>query len=167
MESITWADAEQFCLQLGLLSDERRAGRRYRLPTEAEWEYSCRANTRTTFWCGSKLHPLVANFVNDRIRSDSAIGSTLPVGQFQPNLWGLYDMHGNVAEWVQDWYSDTYYSESPVDDPQGPDTGSAKVTRGGSWQSLYSECRSAARSPQPPDRGNNKIGFRVVMVEAE
>jgi formylglycine-generating enzyme required for sulfatase activity len=89
------------------------------------------------------------------------------VGQFRPNLWGLYDMHGNVAEWVGDWYSDKYYAETPADDPAGPASGSARVTRGGCWQSLWSECRSAARAAFPPERGTNRIGFRVVMFEGD
>jgi formylglycine-generating enzyme required for sulfatase activity len=76
-------------------------------------------------------------------------------------------MHGNVAEWVSDWYSDRYYAESPTDDPTGPKAGSAKVTRGGCWQSLWQECRSAARAACPPERGTNRIGFRVVMFETE
>lgn len=169
-ESVTWADAELFCKKLSKLADEVAAGRRYRLPTEAEWEYACRANTRTAFWCGAKLSAKAANFSigNDKLRPEEVtVGSTLPVGQFRPNVWGLYDMHGNVAEWVSDWYSDAYYSESPTDDPAGPATGSAKVIRGGSWQSLWSECRSSARDASPPERGTNRIGFRVVMIEGE
>jgi|GEM_PF-1415861 len=170
VESVTWADAELFCRKLSKLADEVRARRRYRLPTEAEWEYACRANTRSAFWCGDKLSPKAANFSigNDKLRPDEVtVGSTLPVGQFRPNMWGLYDMHGNVAEWVSDWYSDIYYSKSPTDDPPGPATGAAKVIRGGSWQSLWSECRSSARAASPPERGTNRIGFRVVMIEAD
>jgi formylglycine-generating enzyme required for sulfatase activity len=168
VESVTWFEAEQFCAKLRSLPDEVAAGRRYLLPTEAEWEYACRAGSRSPFWCGDKLRPAAANFAHgsEKNRTVPTAGATLPVGQFQPNPWGLYDMHGNVAEWVNDWYSDRYYAESPVDDPTGPSSGSAKVTRGGCWQSLWPECRSAARAAFPPERGTNRIGFRVVMFEA-
>jgi formylglycine-generating enzyme required for sulfatase activity len=169
VESVTWFEAQEFCATLSSLPDEVAAGRRYVLPTEAEWEYACRAGTRTPFWCGDKLSPTAANFAHgsEKNRTIPSASSTLPVGQFRPNLWGLYDMHGNVAEWVSDWYSDRYYAESPIDDPAGPASGSAKVTRGGCWQSLWSECRSAARAAFPPERGTNRIGFRVVMLEQE
>jgi formylglycine-generating enzyme required for sulfatase activity/serine/threonine protein kinase len=169
VESVTWFEAQEFCSQLTALPDEVSAGRRYLLPTEAEWEYACRAGTRTPFWCGDKLSPTAANFAHgsEKNRTIPSAGSTLPVGQFRPNLWGLFDMHGNVAEWVSDWYSDRYYAESPIDDPTGPASGSAKVTRGGCWQSLWSDCRSAARAACPAERGTNRIGFRVVMLEAE
>jgi formylglycine-generating enzyme required for sulfatase activity len=169
VESVTWFEAQQFCARLSELPDEVAAGRRYLLPTEAEWEYACRAGTRTPFWCGEKLPATAANFAygSDKTRAIPSAGSTLPVGQFRPNAWGLYDMHGNVAEWVSDWYSDRYYADSAIDDPSGPGSGSAKVTRGGCWQSLWSECRSAARAAFPPERGTNRIGFRVVMFESE
>jgi formylglycine-generating enzyme required for sulfatase activity len=169
VESVTWMDAEQFCIRLGAMPDEAAAGRRYLLPTEAEWEYACRAGTTTPFWCGEKMSPTAGNFAlgSEKNRTAPTAGSTLPVGQFRPNVWGLYDMHGNVAEWVSDWYSDRYYAESPTDDPTGPKAGSAKVTRGGCWQSLWQECRSAARAACPPERGTNRIGFRVVMFETE
>ncbi len=165
VESVTWFEAEQFCTELSALADEAGAGRRYVLPTEAEWEYACRAGTAGAFWCGDKLSPQAANFAvgSEKNRSAPTAGATLPVGQFRPNPWGLYDMHGNVAEWVGDWYSDRYYGESPSDDPTGPKAGSAKVTRGGCWQSLWTECRSAARAAFPPERGTNRIGFRVAM----
>ncbi len=168
VESVTWFEAEQFCAKLGALPEEVTAGRRYMLPTEAEWEYACRAGTTTAFWCGAKLNPAAANYAAgaDKDRIAAAGGTTLPVGSFRPNPWGLFDMHGNVAEWVGDWYSDRYYAESPTDDPTGPNSGSAKVTRGGCWQSLWSECRSSARAAYQPERGTNRIGFRVIMVVA-
>jgi formylglycine-generating enzyme required for sulfatase activity len=169
VEAVTWYEAETFCAKLGQLPAEVAAKRRYVLPTEAEWEYACRAGTKTPYWPGDKLTSQLANFTtgSERDRKTTTGDSTLPVGQYRPNLWGLYDMHGNVAEWTHDWYFDQYYSSSPIDDPQGPPAGSAKVTRGGCWQSFATECRSAARAAYPPDRPSNRIGFRVIMLEGE
>ncbi|WP_171471417.1 formylglycine-generating enzyme family protein [Frigoriglobus tundricola] len=168
VESVSWFEAEQFCAQLSALPAEVTAARRYVLPTEAEWEYACRAGTRTAFWCGPRLTTDVANFTTGREKHNTTVsGGTQPVGQYRPNVWGLYDMHGNVEEWVHDWFDDKYYANTPVDDPTGPESGSSRVTRGGCWQSFATECRSAARSASPPERGLSRIGFRVVMLEKE
>jgi formylglycine-generating enzyme required for sulfatase activity len=169
VESVTWHEAELFCVKLGLLPDEAKIKHAYLLPTEAEWEYACRAGTTTPFWCGEKLIPQVASFASSAGRYSKAAtpGSTCPVGQLLPNPWGLYDMHGNVQEWVQDWYEEAYYAESPVDDPGGPKASAVKVTRGGSWQSFGTDCRSAARMVRPPERASNQIGFRVVMLASD
>ena len=91
-------------------------------------------------------------------------GHTAPVGQYPPNPYGLYDMHGNVQEWVSDWYDDYYYNESPPTDPQGPDRGSLKVVRGGCFAMIGSDCRCAARRPHDPNSFTETVGFRVVLA---
>jgi formylglycine-generating enzyme required for sulfatase activity len=165
VETVGWQDAEQFCARLGLLPEEEIHGRVYRLPTEAEWERACRAGTHTPFWCGEKLTPKEAHFAAaGAFAKTGGSGRTAPVGTVAPNPWGLYDMHGNVQEWVQDWYDEYYYFDSPKEDPEGPDHGHLKVTRGGCWVTFGADCRSAARRPHAPDSPSNAIGFRVVMV---
>ncbi len=161
-ETLHWKEAESFCSRLAQLNEEEVHNRRYRLPSEAEWEYACRAGTKTAFHSGDKLTP------HDAITAASGgkYGgkSTAPVGSTPPNAFGLTDMHGNVQEWVNDWYDEYYYFESPKDDPNGPGRGVLRVARGGCWSMLPSDCRSAARRPYPPDTHSDTIGFRVVMV---
>ena len=147
----------------------------YRLPTEAEWEYACRAGTTTAFNTGNRLSKSQANFDGSE---------TMPVGAFPPNAWGLYDMHGNVLEWCNDWYGD--YSNSAQTNPAGPSSGSRRVKRGGGWrnddavswgdarraifwnefaqESPWNEpdCRSAYRTSDDPDQGTDNLGFRLV-----
>jgi eukaryotic-like serine/threonine-protein kinase len=116
VETVSWQDAMTFCERLSALPAERSAGRVYRLPTEAEWEYACRAGSTTIYSFGDSEGSL-----GDYAWYDSNSGSkTHPVGQKRPNAWGLYDMHGNVWEWCSDWYDGSYYASSPVDDPTGP-----------------------------------------------
>ena len=130
----------------------------YRLPTEAEWEYACRAGTTTVYSFGDDP----VSLSEYAWYSDNAKGMTHPVGQLQPNHWGLYDMHGNVWEWVQDWYSRDYYQQSPMRDPKGPDQGRGRVLRGGSWFNIARSMRSAQRAAYAPDYSNfmGSIGFR-------
>jgi formylglycine-generating enzyme required for sulfatase activity len=161
VESVTWYDAERFCQRLGRLGDEEVLGRHYRLPTEAEWEYACRAGSATAFGPGEKLTGKDALFADAGAKGQ---GKTCPAGQHPANPLGLYDLHGNVFEWVADWYDEYYYFDSPGNDPHGPGTGELKVVRGGSWASPAADCRSAARKAQHPDRPANTIGFRVVLV---
>ena len=146
------------------MSDEEVHNRSYRLPSEAEWEYACRGGTKSAFHSGERLTP------NDAIYAGSGgkYGgkSTAPVASTPPNAFGLTDMHGNVQEWVNDWYDEYYYFESPKDDPNGPGRGVLKVARGGCYSMLPSDCRCAARRPYPPDTHSDTIGFRVVMVVA-
>jgi formylglycine-generating enzyme required for sulfatase activity len=164
-ETVSWHDAEQFCARLTLWPEEEIHGRVYRLPTEAEWERACRAGTTTAFWCGEKLTPKEAHFAAaGAFAKTGGSGKTAPVGGLAPNPWGLYDMHGNVQEWVQDWYDEYYYFDSPKEDPPGPPHGHLKVTRGGCWVMFGADCRSAARRPHAPDSPSNAVGFRVVMV---
>ena len=151
---------------LSNLPEEKKAGRKYRLPTEAEWEYACRAGTSTAFHFGQSLSSDQANFNGKYPAGDGKEGpylrKTAPVGSYQPNAYGLYDMHGNVAEWCADWYDPQYYFDSPDEDPLGPpfgvvDTGFSNngnenffvVVRGGCWADDGRACRSAYRYPSP------------------
>ena len=163
-ENMTWREAEAFCLRLGQMPDEEVHHRSYRLPTEAEWEYACRAGTTTVFHGGDKLGPKDALFAGSSGRY--AGKSTGPVGGSSANGFGLHDMHGNVFEWTNDWYEEYYYFDSPNEDPPGPGRGVLKVIRGGCYSMQPSECRSATRRPQAPDGASETIGFRVVMVVA-
>lgn len=158
VETVGWHDAEKFCAKLGKVREEDQHHHRYRLPFEAEWEYACRAGTATPFWNGHKLTE------KDAVFNVGIKGKTSPVGKYPPNPFGLYDMHGNVAEWVMDWYDEYYYYDSPTIDPHGPKHGTMKVTRGGSYACLPFECRSAARTAHVPDRPSSTIGFRIVLM---
>jgi formylglycine-generating enzyme required for sulfatase activity len=157
VHNVSWDDAILFCKKLSALPAERKAGRVYRLPTEAEWEYACRAGTRTDYSFGddASLLGAYAWFV------DNAGGQTRPVGQKQPNAWGFYDIHGNVWEWCSDWYRD--YPASAVSDPKGPSTGSDRVLRGGGWLGAAGRCRSARRNWSIPSFRNSVNGFRLAL----
>jgi len=157
---VSWAQAAEFCLRLSQLPEERRAGRVYRLPTEAQWEYACRAGTTTTWSFGNNA----ATMVDYAWTGRNANGTTHPVGEKKPNPWGLYDMHGNVSEWCMDWYDETYYRASPVDDPQGPAVGRRRVTRGGDLYCIDAISRSAWRSAESVTITYAGTGFRVVMI---
>lgn len=154
---ITWGDTVEFCKKLS-----EKDGRIYRLPTEAEWEYACRAGTTTAYSFGSDLSNLATYAWNDA--NPDSQGYVNEVGQKRPNNWGLYDMHGNVWEWCQDWYDKDYYADSPGSDPSGPSSGSSRVRRGGAWCSPLKYCRSTMRYRFSPDCRSNENGFRVVMV---
>jgi len=159
VETVSWDDATAYCA--ALTGRERLAGRIgtnsvYRLPTEAEWEYACRGWTSTRFSYGDDLG--YTNLTNYAWYGDNSGGTTHPVGQKLPNPWGLYDMHGNVWEWCQDWWSE--YPGGIAVDPQGPATGSSRVFRGGYWvDSLaYARyCRSAFRSSSPRTTGTPRL----------
>ena len=157
VEMISWEDATEFCLRLSELPGEKAAGRFYRLPTEAEWEYACRAGTTAEYSFGDDASQL-GDFGWFSANSDS---KTQPVGQKQPNPWGLYDMHGNVWEWCEDWY--VYFEPLPVTDPLSPETGSTRVFRGGCWKHGETLCRSSDRIGDYPSRGIDVYGFRVAM----
>ncbi|MHB8520276.1 MAG: formylglycine-generating enzyme family protein [Limisphaerales bacterium] len=167
VETVSWFDATNYC---GVLTQRERAAGRiatnsvYRLPTEAEWEYACRAWTSTRFSFGDDLG--YTNLTNYAWYSDNSGGTTHPVGQKLANLWGLYDMQGNVVEWCQDSY-DTYPGGIALD-PEGPTTGSSRVFRGGGWDSLARHCRSANRDGiLPYIRNIIGIGFRVVLAPSQ
>ena len=156
VERVSWEDAEKFCERLS-----EKEGKTYRLPTEAEWEYACRAGS-TTKWCFGDSESQLGDYAWYDDNSDS---TTHPVGQKKPNGWGLYDMHGNVYEWCGDWYDE--YSDSPSTDPTGPSSGSFRVLRGGSWIDTAGDCRSAGRYRDSPGNGNDLLGFRVSLVPAD
>ncbi len=172
VETVSWNDAMDFCAQL--TANEKAAGRlpsgyEYTLPTEAQWEYACRAETKTALNSGKNLTSKDECPNMDECPEMDEVGwywynsgnKTHSVGQKQSNAWGLYDMHGNVFEWCLDWYGD--YPSSAVVDPTGPDTGTYRVIRGGSWSNNAGDCRSAYRSYNAIGSWN-KGGFRVALV---
>lgn len=169
VERVLWAEAMEFCSKLSELPEEKKAGRRYRLPTEAEWEYACRAGTTTAFHFGNTLSIHQANFnaldltSGMRVTRFGPIAKTVKAGEYKPNAWGIYDMHGNVYELVSDWFDEQYYAKSPPDDPKGPPVPrSYHVMRGGSWWVGATCCRSASRRPHLTPR-DYIVGFRVAM----
>lgn len=179
VENVEWKKAKLFCERLTNRTEEKKAGRRYRLPTEAEWEYACRAGTKTAFYFGDALSSKVANFNGAFPAGDAVEGpylrKTTKVGSYPPNAFGLFDMHGNVSEWCADWYDPEFYFDSPEEDPLGPPFGVAPtkftnngdqnffvVVRGGSWVDDGRACRSAYRFRAMPNTQYRLIGFRVV-----
>jgi uncharacterized protein (TIGR02996 family) len=161
---VFWEDAVAFCKWLS-----RKEGHRYRLATEAEWEYACRATTSTPFFFGDTASAEQANFDGHYPYNGALKGrylkTTTPVGAYPPNPFGLYDMHGNAWEWVADWY-ESQYPVTPQIDPQGPVHGSQRVLRGGSWYSVGWVCRSARRVGA--ERGDPHVfGFRVARTIEE
>lgn len=160
-EHVTWDQAFRFCDKLARMPDEQVHRRTYRLPTEAEWEYACRGGTATDYHCGDKLTARDALFATSGHKQSGK--STGPVAQYPANAFGLHDMLGNVQEWVNDWFDEYYYFDSPVNDPPGPKGGQLRVVRGGCYGMLPIDCRSAARRGHAPDAASETIGFRVVM----
>ncbi len=150
VDSVSWNDARVFIRAL----QEKDGGRRYRMPTEAEWEYACRAGEGDAYECD----PDAVAWYDENSEEE-----THPVGEKQPNAWGLYDMLGNVFEWVQDWYAGDCYERSPRQDPQGPEKGNNRVFRGGSFADFDLGVRCAARSLNFPDSRNCLVGFRVFL----
>jgi len=153
VESISWEDCQEFIRRL----NQKEGMDKYRLPTEAEWEYACRAGSRSTFSFGDDPAQL-GEYAWFGLTSKR---TTHPVGQKKPNAWGLYDMHGNVWEWCQDWYGE--YSSGDVVDPEGPPTDTYRVNRGGCWFVLTSYCRSANRYYYSPRSTSRHLGFRVAL----
>ncbi len=152
VESVSWNDVQSFIQKL----NQQEKGNKYRLPTEAEWEYACRAGSNTRFSFGDDADVLgqYAWYYEE-----NSGGSTHPVGQKKPNAWGLYDMHGNVWEWVQDWHGN--YPPASVTDPTGPPSGASRVIRGGSWLNAPRLVRSAVRYLLTPVYWNGRLGFRL------
>jgi formylglycine-generating enzyme required for sulfatase activity len=157
VECVSWSDAVEFCKRLSELPDEQLAGRVYRLPTEAEWEYGCRAGS-TTRYCFGDDERLLLNYAWFGLNSHK---TTHPVGQKRPNPWGLYDIYGNVWEWCADRYGSGYYAQSPIDAPTGAASGSSSVRRGGGWCYAAEDCRSAVRKRFSPEKRTIHFGFRV------
>jgi len=157
VEQVSWQDAMEFCQKLSALPEEKAAGRVYRLPTEAEWEYACRAGTTTRFSFGDDL-----SAAGDFGWFDFNAGSqTHPVGEKKPNGFGLYDMHGNVWEWCSDMYGP--YPKGEASDPQGAFEGSARVIRGGCWLFSAARGRSAGRLWADPSIRRHNLGLRLAL----
>ena len=157
VEQVSWHDAVEFCARLS-----RKEGRVYRLPTEAEWEYACRAGMP-----GDSTQEPAEDRALSGWHSENSYGKTHNVGLQQPNDWGLYDVHGNVWEWCQDLYGEDYYGLSPEWDPQGPTSGIKRVLRGGSWDRSLSDCRPQRRHCNAPVVRNCRYGFRVACEPTE
>jgi formylglycine-generating enzyme required for sulfatase activity len=149
VENVSWEDAQQFLSRLNARGD----GYRYRLPTEAEWEYAARAGTTGKYY--GELDEIAWYDGNSG-------GRTHPVGQKKPNAWGVYDMSGNVWEWCSDWYDENYYGNSPGADPRGPASGQARSLRGGSWSFSLRSLRVSSRYRAQPFYQINDFGFRCV-----
>ncbi len=159
VENVSWNQVTDFIGQLnGLIT-----GLDLRLPTEAEWEYACRAGTSTPFSFGEDIDPEQVNYDGNYPYRGNKKGlyrqETVPVATLPPNPWGLYEMHGNVLEWCADWYGK--YPDGPVEDPHGPEAGERRVLRGGSWIDYGRHVRSADRSHWEPDDRYGFIGFRL------
>lgn len=161
VEQVTWEECQVFLDKLNAKTGEHRS--KFTLPTEAQWEYACRAGSTTRYCFGNDE----SGFGDYAWYKDNSREMTHPVGEKKPNVWGLYDMHGNVWEWCQDLYDDGYYVDSPTDDPAGPTAGSRRVMRGGAWSVEARECRSAGRNYFLPGFGCASLGFRVVVVPGE
>jgi formylglycine-generating enzyme required for sulfatase activity len=171
--NVSWNDAVAFAEWLS-----RKEGKTYRLPTEAEWEYACRAGTTTRYFCGDDAEGLaeVGNVADGTakakypdwtraIAAQDGFVYTSPVGRYRPNAWGLYDLHGNVWEWCRDWYDKDFYKSSRVADPAGPLRAARRVIRGGCWSHDPRVCRSAFRNWVASDYRNCDLGFRLALVQ--
>lgn len=171
--NVSWDDAVEFCKWLS-----RKDGKTYRLPTEAEWEFACRAGTTTRYFNGDEPEKLatVANVGDAMFKrkfpkaehttttSDGYV-FTSPVGSFKPNAFGLYDMHGNVWQWCSDWCDEKYYAQSPADDPTGPLSGRERVSRGGSWFNRPYNVKFSDRGRDFPNNECNNKGFCVARTQ--
>jgi formylglycine-generating enzyme required for sulfatase activity len=152
VEMVSWQDVQEFIRKL----HTREGGTKYRLPTEAEWEYAAHAGSTTAYSFGDN-----PSYLREYVwYNENSNNMTHPVGQLKPNAWGLYDVYGNVREWVQDWYGD--YSAGSVKDPQGRSSGSLRVVRSSRWCDNAWSCRSAARAHGSPDSNDGVIGFRLL-----
>ena len=158
VEQVSWDDCQEFIKKL-----REKDKKVYRLPSEAEWEFACRAGTKTPFHFGETISTEQANYNGDFIYGTGKKGvyrkKTTPVGSFPANAWGLHDMHGNLWQWCQDWYGE--YPQKDVVDPQGPEKGEGRVLRGGSWSGHPGFCRSACRYGYDPGGRGSGVGFRL------
>lgn len=158
VEQVSWNEASEFCSKLGAL-----CGATFTLPTEAQWEYACRAGTQTAFHYGPELDPKQAQIERSKAeegaKAEPDPGETADVASFKPNAWGLFDMHGNVLEWCQDHWAN--YPEGDAVDPSGPPAGKFRISRGGAWRYRGGISRSALRRWYLPDSKNSIVGFRI------
>jgi len=165
VDSISWASAQEFVKSLNALPEERNAGRTYRLPTEAEWEYCCRAGTRTKYWYGNNPDPTKMNF------GESKIGKPTPVNKYAPNPWGLHDMHGNLYQPCEDSYDKSIFpADIGRDDPVNR-KGDFRVMRGGAFGDIQRRCQASYRgrdaNPTSPTVSRSYFGLRVVCSAPE
>ncbi|MCC6697178.1 MAG: formylglycine-generating enzyme family protein [Candidatus Hydrogenedentes bacterium] len=162
VETVGWNDCHVFIRKLN-----QKGGGTFRLPTEAEWEYACRAGTTTPFHLGNTISVDQANYDGNYTYGNGSKGvyreKTVEVGSFAANAWGLHDMHGNVWEWCQDWYED--YPRGAVTDPTGPASGQYRVLRGGSWAYAPVRCRAAYRGHLTPVNRRSGLGFRLLRTQ--
>jgi formylglycine-generating enzyme required for sulfatase activity len=160
VENVSWEDCGEFCRRLAA-----EEGQHYRLPTEAEWEYACRAGTPTPFFWGATLATDLANYNGELVYGPGTQGvwrrRPVPVWEFPPNAWGLYQMHGNVWEWCADFLAP--YPESPQTDPTGPTAGEERVLRGGAWYVHPNRCRSSFRVGYSSSSRADVFGCRLVV----
>ncbi len=168
VEKVDWDCARDFCVRLNRkFEDKLPEGYQFDLPTEAQWEYACRAGTTTAYFWGNRCNGTEPNCDGNYPCGTTAKGPylerTTDVGTYKPNDWGFYDMHGNVWEWCRDWYNDDY-GEDAID-PVGPSSGSNRVSRGGGWINSARYCRSADRGSSSPDDRDNYLGFRLALVK--
>ncbi len=160
VENVSWDDAQEFARKLS-----QKENVTYRLPTEAEWEYACRAGTISEYYWGDDPDlPEIVQYQWYRGNWDTSPWGPQPVGQKKPNLWGLYDMSGNVEEWCEDRYSGAYPADKEVVDPKGAAGGASRVLRGGGWSSQAINCRSAVRVGYSPSDRCGYLGFRLVRT---
>jgi len=160
VESVTWDKCQAFLIELNAKVGGQKG--KFVLPTEAQWEYACRAGS-TTRYCFGDSENLLGDYAWYEANSAERLH---PVGEKKPNAWGLYDMHGDVWEWCQDWYDDRYYSHSPTDDPVGPETGSLVVARGAGYNVAVG-CRSATRTSNKAGQTHGAQGLRVALIPAD
>jgi formylglycine-generating enzyme required for sulfatase activity len=158
VENVSWNDAVEFCGKLSA-----KTGKVFRLPTEAEWEYACRAGSPTAYGNGDTIEDLKKVAWCSYDGKWGSAKAPKPVGSLAPNAWGLYYMHGEMWEYCSDWYApDAYANAKPVD-PHGPDAGTQHVVRGGPWNDFPRDCRSAKREKRPPEKKSFSSGFRVLL----
>ena len=160
VENVSWHDCVKFCDDLG-----RKTGKKFRLPTEAEWEYACRAGTTTAFWWGDTISTDQANYDGRYTYGRGNKGvyreTPTPASHFDANPWGLHDMHGNLWEWCSDWYGPL--DRAKCANPQGNSAGNARVLRGGSWDDIPRGCRAACRNGDGPAFAGDEYGCRVLL----
>ena len=156
---VSWEDCNAFIQKL----NRKEGANKYRLPTEAEWEYACRAGSSEIYSFGSDKSQLDNYGWFKGNAWDEGEKYAHPVAQKKPNEWGLYDMHGNVYEWCQDWYAD--YPSGSFEDPKGPSKGTRRIIRGGSWNFYSWGCRSSYRDFSAPSAANSHLGFRLCLSE--